>query len=165
MTLRFEPDRVVYDPSEGLLRVFATDGVLLVRCAVSKAALAALEDDALGGLASLISTYRRNRKHIQAIAQRKYQRREFESGGNVVIRLDDVHVRTSANAAARSKAIARKGAGALLPARAAAAFPSALARPSAASIDRGPRAVTRYQGAIPAPASSAPSGSAPAPRR
>jgi len=39
MTLRFEPDQVLYDPQERLLRLFATDGVMLVRCAVSKAAL------------------------------------------------------------------------------------------------------------------------------
>jgi len=56
MALRFEPDRVAYDPSEGLLRLFATDEALLVRCAVSKAALAALEDDALGSLDLLIAT-------------------------------------------------------------------------------------------------------------
>ena len=39
MALIFEPERVVYDPSEGLLRIFATDGLMLARCAVSKAAL------------------------------------------------------------------------------------------------------------------------------
>jgi hypothetical protein len=95
------PDRVAYDPSEGLLRLFATDGVLLVRCAVSKAAFAALEDDALGSLDLLIATtYRRNRKQLQAIALRKCQHREFERGGKVVIRLLDVDVPTSANAAA-----------------------------------------------------------------
>ena len=100
MALRFEPDRVVYDPQEGLLRLFATDGALLVRCAVSKAALAALEDDALGSLDLLIATYRRNRKQLQAIAQRKYQHRECEPGGNVVIRLDDIDVSRVATAAA-----------------------------------------------------------------
>ena len=42
MALEFEPDRVAYDPQARLLRLFATDGVMLVRCAVSKAALAAL---------------------------------------------------------------------------------------------------------------------------
>ena len=100
MALRFEPDRVAYDPQEGLLRLFATDGVLLVRCAVSKAALAALEDDALGSLDLLIATYRRNRKQLQAIVQRKYQHREFESGGSLVIRLIDVDVRGPAIAVA-----------------------------------------------------------------
>ena len=39
MTLRLELDRILYDPQEGLLHLFATDGEMLVRCAVSKAAL------------------------------------------------------------------------------------------------------------------------------
>ena len=90
MVLRFEPDRVAYDPQEGLLRLFATDGGLLVRCAVSKAALTALEDDALGSLDAMILTYRRNRDHIRSIAQGKYRRRRFEPGGKVVVRLEDV---------------------------------------------------------------------------
>jgi len=90
MALMFEPDRAVYDPQEGLLRLFARDGVMLVRCAVSKAALTALEDDALGGLDGMISTYRRHRKRIQAIAERKYRDRRFEPRGSVVVRLEDV---------------------------------------------------------------------------
>jgi hypothetical protein len=47
MALIFEPDTVAYDPDNRLLRLFATDGLILVQCAISKAALAALEDDAL----------------------------------------------------------------------------------------------------------------------
>ena len=90
MALVFEPDRAVYDRQEGLLRLFATDGVVLVRCAVSKAALAELEDDALAGPEAMISTYGRNREHIQAIAERKYRSRRFEPGGSVVVRLEDV---------------------------------------------------------------------------
>jgi hypothetical protein len=90
MALRFEPDRVVYDPDEGLLRLFATDGLRLVRCAISEAALTALEDDALEGPDAVITTYRRNRERIQEIAQRKYRHRRFEPGGSLVIRLDDV---------------------------------------------------------------------------
>ena len=37
---------------------------------------------------------------LQAIAQRKYQHRECEPGGNVVIRLDDIDVPRLATAAA-----------------------------------------------------------------
>jgi hypothetical protein len=48
MALIFGPQRVVYDPSEGLMRFFAAEGLALVECAISKAALVALEDDALG---------------------------------------------------------------------------------------------------------------------
>lgn len=48
MVLTLEPEGVVYDPDEGLVRFFATEGLVLVRCGVSIAALAELEDDALG---------------------------------------------------------------------------------------------------------------------
>ena len=91
MTLTFKPDRVLYDPQERLLRLFATDGEVPVRCAISKAALTALEDDALGGPHAMIITYRRNREHIEAIAQRKYRRRWFEPSGDLIVRLEDVN--------------------------------------------------------------------------
>jgi hypothetical protein len=90
MGLNFEPDRVVYDPEEGLLRMFARDGYVLVKCAVSKAALVALEDDALAGPHAMILTYRRNKERVHAIAQRKYRQRRFEARKAVVIRLEDL---------------------------------------------------------------------------
>ena len=90
MALIFEPDRVAYDPNDCLLRLFATDGLMLVRCAVSKAALAALEDDALAGPEAMVETYRRNAERIQEIACRKYQKRLWENGGMVVVRFEDV---------------------------------------------------------------------------
>jgi len=91
MTLTFEPDRCQYDPQERLLRLFATDGVALVRCGISKAALVALEDDALGGPDAMIITYRRNRERIQSIAQRKYRHRWIEPSGDLIVRLEDVN--------------------------------------------------------------------------
>ena len=87
MTLIFEPERVVYDPDEGLLRIFAIDGFRFAPCAVSKAALIALEDDAQAGPHAVLTTYRRNRDMIHEIAQRKYRDRRFETGG-IVVRLD-----------------------------------------------------------------------------
>jgi len=89
MALVFEPGRVVYDPNDRVLRLFATDGLMLVKCAISKAALAALEDDALAGPHAMAATYRRNRDQIQEIADRKYRNRQFESGA-VVVRLQDL---------------------------------------------------------------------------
>src|SRR6516225_7399311 len=44
VALTFENERVVYDPEEERLRFFAVDGVLLVQCGISKAALTALEN-------------------------------------------------------------------------------------------------------------------------
>ena len=89
MTLQFEPERMVYDRAQGLLRFFATDGSLLARCAISRAALIALEDDAQAGVDAMLTTYRRNRHLIQHIAQRKYRARMLEPGG-VVVRVEDV---------------------------------------------------------------------------
>ena len=41
----------------------------------------------------MIITYRRNKKYIQAIAQRKYHHRWFEPGGDLIVRLEDVDAR------------------------------------------------------------------------
>ena len=91
MTLAFEPDRVVYDDSERMIRIFALDGLQSVRCAVSKAALVALEDDALAGPHAMAITYRRNQSLVQEIARRKYLARRFEGGDTIVVRLDDIN--------------------------------------------------------------------------
>jgi hypothetical protein len=90
MALIFEPDRVVYDPDKRLLRLFATDGLRLVQCAISRAALTALEDDALAGPDAMAATYRRNMEKIEEIADCKYRNRRYEDSGAVVVRLQDV---------------------------------------------------------------------------
>ena len=93
MALILDPERTLYDPAEALLRVFATDGGVAVRCAISKAALIELEDDALAGPHAMAITYRRNRDLIQEVAARKYGMRQFEDGGDVVVRLRDLAAR------------------------------------------------------------------------
>jgi len=90
MALVFEPERLIYDATERLIRIFAIDGPTLIPCAVSRAALIALEDDALAGPHAMAITYRRNRSLIQEIAERKYQAGQLESCGSVVIRLVDI---------------------------------------------------------------------------
>jgi hypothetical protein len=90
MALIFEPERLVYDAGERLIRIFAIDGPRSIPCAVSRAALIALEDDALAGPHAMATTYRRNRSLIHEIAERKYQAGQFESSGSVVIRLVDI---------------------------------------------------------------------------
>jgi hypothetical protein len=40
----------------------------------------------------MVATYRRERDHIQAIAEHKYRRRWFEPGGDLVVRLEDVQL-------------------------------------------------------------------------
>jgi hypothetical protein len=71
VALTFENDRVVYDPEEELLRLSGAEGVLLVRCAISKAALAAFEDHALSDPGAVVSAYLRSRELIQDIVERK----------------------------------------------------------------------------------------------
>ena len=100
MALSFEPDRVVYDDSERMIRIFALDGLRLVHCAVSKAALVALEDDAQAGPHALAITYRRNQALVQEIAKRKYLARRFELGNTIVVRLDDVNAHLAVSRAA-----------------------------------------------------------------
>jgi len=100
VALAFEPDRVVYDDGERVIRIFALDGLKLVRCAVSKAALVALEDDALAGPHAMAITYQRNQSLIQAIAKRKYLVRDFEGDDSVVVRLDDINGHLAASKAA-----------------------------------------------------------------
>src|SRR5262245_45715879 len=90
MALNFEPDRIVYDPEESLMRFFATERGTLVRCGISTVALAALEDSALGGADEIVSSFFRHRDFIQDSAECKYRARRFETGGNVVVRLQDL---------------------------------------------------------------------------
>ena len=90
MALISENERVVYDPEEELLRFFAAEGVLLVRCGISKAALMALEEDALTSPDAMVSAYLRNRELIQDIVERKHRAHRFETGGIVVVRLQDL---------------------------------------------------------------------------
>jgi len=90
VALAFEPGRVMYDDRERMIRILALDGLQPVRCAVSRAALVALEDDALAGPYAMAITYRRNRSLVQEIARRKYLARRFE-GDTIVVRLDDIN--------------------------------------------------------------------------
>lgn len=90
MSLVFEPDRVAYDPERQALRFLAMDESRLVYCAISKAALVALEDDALGGPHAMATTYRRHREQIRGLALRKYLQRNYEGRGIIIVRKEDL---------------------------------------------------------------------------
>lgn len=90
MSLVFEPDRVAYDPERQALRLFATDDLRLVYCGVSRAALAALEDDALAGPHAMAMTYRRHKQRIRSLALRKYLERAYEGRGIIIVRKGDL---------------------------------------------------------------------------
>ena len=91
MPLNFEPELVVYDAEEGLIRFLATEEGSVIRCGISIAALKALEEEgALGGDEEIVTSFFRHRDLIQNIAERKYLARRLETGGRVVIRLQDL---------------------------------------------------------------------------
>jgi Protein of unknown function (DUF1488). len=71
-------DQVIYDADRHILRFCTRDGDIEIACAVSKAALVALEDDASAGPHAMTVTYQRNKKKIQAVAIRKYREHCFE---------------------------------------------------------------------------------------
>jgi len=85
-----EPDRVIYNAAEGLVHFSLAGRPTYVECAISKAALAALEDDALAGADAMAVTYRRLREFIHEIAERKHRARQSEFGGREVVRLEDI---------------------------------------------------------------------------
>jgi hypothetical protein len=85
-----EPDRAIYNAAEGLIHFSLASRPTSVECAISKAALAALEDDTLAGADAMVVTYRRLRGFIHEIAERKHRARQFELGGRVVVRLEDI---------------------------------------------------------------------------
>jgi hypothetical protein len=90
VTLKFEPDRIAYDPDESLMRFFATEGAAVIPCRISIAALAELEDSAFGVPNSIVDSYLRHHELIQDIAERKYRAHRFETGGRVIVRLQDL---------------------------------------------------------------------------
>jgi len=89
VTLTFEPERVVYDPDEDVVRFLANEGPILIRCAISKPALAELEQHSITDSDAMMNAYRRNRELIRHIAERKYREHRYEIG-RVVVRLQDL---------------------------------------------------------------------------
>jgi hypothetical protein len=59
MSLTFEPESIAYNRAEGPMRFSAADGAVLIRCGVSIAALAQLEDVALADPEAMVITYHR----------------------------------------------------------------------------------------------------------
>jgi hypothetical protein len=89
VALKFEPDRVLYDPDEDVVRFFANEGPGLIRWAISKAALAELGHHSMADPDAMMDAYRRNRELIWHIAERKYRAHRYETG-RVVVRLQDL---------------------------------------------------------------------------
>jgi hypothetical protein len=90
MSLTFQPNRAVYDAASGVLRFFASDGPLLVRCGVSKDALVALSEEPSEGPVILERIYERHRTRFQEIAKRKYRAKQIDKDGMIVVRRRDL---------------------------------------------------------------------------
>jgi hypothetical protein len=90
MPLSFRPNRTVYDPASGILRFFATEGPLLVKCGVSKDALVALSNGSVGDAAVLERVYQRHRQRIHQIAEQKHRANQIDKSGMIVVSWGDL---------------------------------------------------------------------------
>ena len=90
MALYFEPEQIVYDLEEGLIRFLATEEETVIGCGISIAALAQLEDTAFSKPDEIVSSYFKHRNLIQDIAERKHRAGRFETGGKIIVRLQDL---------------------------------------------------------------------------
>ena len=90
MPLSFQPNRAVYDPANGILRFFASDGPVLVKCGVSKDALASLGAGSAGETTVLERIYKRHRQRIHQIAERKHRANQIDRNGVIVVNRRDL---------------------------------------------------------------------------
>jgi hypothetical protein len=90
MSLAFKSNCAVYDPASGILRFFATEGPLLVKCGVSKDALVALSDGSVAGPAVLERIYERHQQRIHQIAERKHRYNQIDGNGVIVVSRRDL---------------------------------------------------------------------------
>jgi hypothetical protein len=90
MALLFEPEQLLYDPDQGVMRFLATSGEAPVRCGIAIAALVALQGASPTGPEAMLATYLRNRQRIHEIIERKYRAGLFELGDRVVVPLEDL---------------------------------------------------------------------------
>jgi hypothetical protein len=90
LDLEFQPERLVYDPEQGLMWFFATNGTVSVECGISLAALTALAHLSLQGPNAMISTFQQHQELIQKIAEHKYRAHRFDSSGKIIVGLEDL---------------------------------------------------------------------------
>jgi Protein of unknown function (DUF1488) len=89
MALTFRPNRAVYHSASGVVRFFATHGLLFVRCGVSKDALIAINGACPEG-AALERIYMRHLARIQKIADRKHRAGQVDKDGMIVVHEHDL---------------------------------------------------------------------------
>ena len=90
MPLTFKPNRAVYHAASGVVRFFATDGFLFVRCGVSKKALIAINGACPDSAAALAWIYMRHRARIQEIADLKHRAGQVDQDRMIIVNDHDV---------------------------------------------------------------------------
>jgi len=83
-------ERIFCDMQHKLLWFETEEQGVTIRCAVTKTALAILEDDALAGPDAMVTTYQRNRARIHSLALSKYHDHRLERNGTAVVTASDV---------------------------------------------------------------------------
>jgi hypothetical protein len=90
MALSFSPGRAIYDADRRMVRFFAHDDALLVRCGVTRRALVSVASDQSIESNDPLLLYRKLKTRIQAAARRKYQKHLLEVDGLIVVRRKDL---------------------------------------------------------------------------
>jgi hypothetical protein len=90
MALSFTPERAVYDVDRRMVHFFAHDDALLVRCAVTRRALAAVASDQSIESDDPLALYRKLKARIHAVARHKYRKHLREADGLIVVRRKDL---------------------------------------------------------------------------
>ena len=91
MALTFEPARTQYDADRDIVRFMGMDGVLMVRCAVSREALMDKARSTLATDEDLVDIYIFHADVIQQIAVRKYAAQQTEPDGLILVKTADLN--------------------------------------------------------------------------
>ena len=90
MPLEIEPARAVYDDERDMVTFMGMDGARIVRCSVTREALYALAARRAQTAREMLDAYRSHADRIHQAAVRKYERRQFDTDGSVLVIQRDV---------------------------------------------------------------------------
>ena len=93
MPLEIEPIRAIYDDNRDMVVFMGMDGARLVRCSVTRDALMWLARRRARSAKEMLEAYRSNASRIHGIAATKYDRRQLDIDGTVLILQRDVEAR------------------------------------------------------------------------
>ena len=90
MPLEIDQDRAVYDDERDIITFMGMDGARMVRCSVTRAALFALARRRAESARELLEAYRSHANRIHRVAWRKYDQRQLDLDGSVLVLERDV---------------------------------------------------------------------------